>query len=252
LIAIILAGGYATRLQALSKDVPKPLLKVAGKPIVGHIFDKLAEIEDVRHVIISTNLRFQEQFREWLGSNPQTKAEIVADRSCSEEEKPGAIASLAQITSGISDDCLIVAGDNLFTSSLKAMFRTFRDKSCAMVALYDVKDRSLAKHYSTVTVDAEGRIISLNEKPAKPETTLIGTCIYMLPKRTLKRLSEYLIEAADRDRPGRFIGWLCEREPVYGHILDGCWWDIGTVDQYYEVNHTLYVASSNEKTGYGC
>lgn len=246
-----MAGGYATRLRALSKNVPKPLLKVAGKPMVGHIFDRLAEVEDVRNVIISTNLRFEGQFREWLGANPHIKAEIVADRSHSEEDKPGAMASLAQTTSRASDDCLIIAGDNVFTSSLKPMFRTFRDKSCATVALYNVRDRLLAKQYSTVTVDAEGRIMSLDEKPARPETTLVGTCIYMLPERTLNRLMEYSAEATDCDRPGRFIGWLCEREPVYGHILDGYWWDIGTVDQYYEANQALRVASSNTKTGYG-
>ena len=241
MIAIILAGGYATRLQAVSKNLPKPLLKVAGKVIVEHILDKIAEIEDIEHVIISTNLRFEQQFREWLGPNLTGRAEIVADRSRSEMEKPGAIASLAQLTSGISDDCLIVAGDNLFKSSLKAMFGTFRAKSCATVALYDVKDHMLAKQYSTVTIDSDGRILSLNEKPAKPETTLIGTCIYMFPKRVLHRLKEHVAEGSDRDSPGRFVGWLCRREPVYGYVLRGRWWDIGTVDQYYEANHMLYV-----------
>ena len=239
MIAIVLAGGYATRLGALSRETPKPLLKVAGKPIADYIFDKLAEVEDIRHVIISTNLRFREDF-EGFGKL-QRWAEIAADRSYSEEQKPGAIASLAQIASQISDDYLIVAGDNIFTSSLKPMISAFKKKSSAVVALYDIKDRELAKQYSTVTVDADGRITSVNEKPSKPETTLIGTCIYMLPKRTLKRLREYLTEAADRDNPGRFIEWLCKREPVYGHVLDGQWWDIGTVDQYYDANQTLYV-----------
>ena len=239
MIAIVLAGGYATRLGALSRETPKPLLKVAGKPIADYIFDKLAEVEDIRHVIISTNLRFREDF-EGFGKL-QRWAEIAADRSYSEEQKPGAIASLAQIASQISDDYLIVAGDNIFTSSLKPMISAFKKKSSAVVALYDIKDRELAKQYSTVTVDADGRITSVNEKPSKPETTLIGTCIYMLPKRTLKRLREYLTEAADRDNPGRFIEWLCKRERVYGHVLDGQWWDIGTVDQYYDANQTLYV-----------
>jgi len=242
LIAIILAGGYGTRLNALSKNLPKPLLKAAEKPMIEHIFDRLAEIEEIKYVIISTNLRFRQMFQEWLWSHDfERKAKIVADKSRSEEEKPGAIASLAHLTSGMDDDYLIIAGDNLFTSSLKAMFRTFRDKSCPTVGLYDVKDRSLAKQYSVATVDAQGKIISLNEKPANPETTLIGTCVYMLPKRTVSKLREYLTEAADHDSPGRFIGWLCRREPVYGHILEGHWWDIGTVDQYYGANQTLYV-----------
>jgi len=239
LIAIILAGGYGTRLRTLSRNVPKPLLKVAGKPIIDHIFDKLAEVEDIEQVVISTNLSFQQHFRKWLDSDPQREAGIIADRSYSEEEKPGALASMAQLASGIDDDCLIIAGDNLFTSSLKPMARMYKDKSCAVVALYDVKDCELAKQYSTATLDAEGRIVDLIEKPVQPRTTLIGTCIYILPKSILNRMSEYLLQVADHDNPGRFIGWLCKREPVYGHILDGYWWDIGTIDQYREANRTL-------------
>jgi hypothetical protein len=119
------------------------------------------------------------------------------------------------------------------------MIRAFKDKSCVTVALYDVGNRELAKQYSTAIMDPEGRIVDFREKPDNPETTLVGTCIYILPQRTLSRLNEYLIEAADRDNPGRFIAWLCKREPVYGHVLDGCWWDIGTIGQYNEANQRL-------------
>jgi len=238
LIAIVLAGGYGTRLQALSKNLPKPLLKVGGRPVLDYVFDKLAELKDVRHVIISTNARFQHHFAEWLESNPQRMALIVTDKSSS-EEKPGALASLSQIVSQVTDDCLIIAGDNLFTSSLKPMIHMFKRKSCAIVALYDLNDHELAKQYSTALTNAHGRIMAYAEKPENPETTLVGTCIYILPNRTLKRVEEYLIETADRDNPGGFIAWLCNREPVYGHILDGYWCDIGTTAQYYEANQIL-------------
>jgi glucose-1-phosphate thymidylyltransferase len=207
------------------------------------VFDKLAEVEDIGHVIISTNLRFEPQFREFLESNDKNGAEIIADRSSCEEDKPGAIASLAQIAPRINDSCLIIAGDNLFTSNLRPMIRAFRDKSCATVGLYDVGNRELAKQYSTAIMDPEGRIADFREKPDNPETTLIGTCIYILPQRTLKRLNEYLADAADRDNPGRFMAWLCKREPVYGHVLDGYWWDIGTIDQYNEASQKLERAS---------
>jgi len=232
LIAIILAGGYGKRLQPLSGDLPKPLLEIAGKPIVGHIFDKLNDLKDVRRVIISTNLTFEQQFKNWLDSNPGWKAEIIADRSRSEEEKPGAIASLAQLTSEMSDSCLIIGGDNLFTSSLRPLIQAFKERSSTTVALYDVKDRELARQYSTVTIDDKGRIMGFSEKPAEPDTTLVGTCIYILPKSALSRLREYLADSVERDSPGRFIEWLCKREPVYGHILDGYWWDIGVMEQY--------------------
>jgi glucose-1-phosphate thymidylyltransferase len=239
LIAVVLAGGYGTRLQGFLGDRPKSLLSVAGRPIVDYTFERLAEIQEIDHVIISTNLRFQQHFREWLESNPQIQSEIIADDSFSEEEKPGAIASLTRVIPKIDDSCLIIAGDNLFTSSLKPMIHTFKDKSSTTVALYDIKDRELAKQYSTATVDAEGRILSFREKPAEPDTGLIGTCIYLFPKSALNRTKEYLIEATDRDNLGRYIEWLCKREPVYGHILGGHWWDIGTIDQYNEANQAM-------------
>lgn len=219
MIAIVLAGGYATRLGGFVEDLPKPLLRVAGKPIIGHVFDRLAEIDDIERIIISTNLRFQQQFKEWLNTNVQRRVEILADRSHSQEEKPGALASLAQITSGLDDGCLVIAGDNLFTCSLRPMIHTFKARSCATVALYDVKDCRLAEQYSIAVMDAQNRIVSYEEKPAKPDTTLVGTCIYALPDRTLDSMREYLVDTADRDNPGRFIGWLCNREPVYGYVL---------------------------------
>lgn len=163
----------------------------------------------------------------------------MAENSRSEEEKPGAVASLAEICSGIDDDCLIIAGDNLFTSSLKPMIQTFESRRSPVVALYDVKKRELVKQYSAATIDSEGRIIRLVEKPADPETTLIGTCIYALPTRTLARLREYVVQETDRDAPGRFIEWLHKRETIYGYLLNGFWWDIGTVDQYLTANQTL-------------
>lgn len=209
--------------------------------MLSYVFDRLIEVEDIQRVIIGTNLRFAQQFKEWSDSNSERRVDVVADRSYSEAEKPGAIASLARIAREINDSCLIVAGDNLFTSDLRPMIRAFKDKSCATVALYDIRDKELAKQYSTAIMDPEGMIIDFREKPAKPETTLIGTCIYMLPQRTLRRLNEYLISKADRDSPGRFIAWLCKREPVYGHVLDGYWWDIGTIDQYYEASQTLQI-----------
>jgi len=238
MIAIVLAGGYAKRLADIAENTPKPLLKVAGRPIIAYVFDRLAEL-DIEYSIISTNLRFERQFKDWVDGNLHGRVEIVADRSQCEEEKPGAICSLAHLTSTLSDDCLIVAGDNLFTSSLRQVVRMFEYTSSPVVALYDVKDRELARRYSTATLDHRGRIIRFVEKPAQPETTLIGTCIYLMPRRTLPRLQQYLVECDDVDRPGAFIQWLHAREEVYGQVLEGYWCDIGTPEQYEDAQQKL-------------
>ena len=61
----------------------------------------------------------------------------------------------------------------------------------------------------------------------------------MLPERSLKRVDEYLEEGNNPDSPGFFIQWLHGHEPVYGYVLKGYWWDIGTLEAYYEVKRFL-------------
>ena len=234
--AIILAGGFARRLRPLSSKTPKPLLKVRGKTIIDYVFDKVLDIESVDRALISINLKFKDQFEEWLRSKNLPKASLVVEPSLREEEKLGAIGALARIAESIQDDCLIVAGDNLFTSSIKPLIERSRITGSPIVGIYDVGDKQLAKEYSTVRLDSDGRIVRFVEKPANPETTLIGTAIYVLPRHTLRRLREFVELSPEHDSLGHFIEWLSTVEPTYGVVLNGEWWDIGTLDQYNKVN----------------
>jgi glucose-1-phosphate thymidylyltransferase len=237
--AIILAGGFAKRLQPLSSSTPKPLLKVGRRAIIDYVVDRVMDVEDISKILISTNLRFKEQFEEWLKSRSLLKASLIVEPSVREEEKPGAVASLAAITGNMNDDCLVVAGDNLFTSSLNPLIERFRSTGNPIVGIYNLGDKELAKQYSTISVDSDGRIVRFVEKPTDPQSTLIGTAIYILPQSVLPMLREFAKGSRDRDSPGRFIEWLYTKEPTYGVALDGQWWDIGTVDEYAKVNRIM-------------
>ena len=109
----------------------------------------------MERIIISTNLRFEGCFREWLTTNNCQNIEIVLDKSSCEEEKPGAVKALAEITSNIHSDCLIIAGDNLFIADLKEMMDFYKKKSSPIVALYDIGKLDLAKQYATVLLDQD-------------------------------------------------------------------------------------------------
>jgi len=230
---IILAGGYAKRLWPLTFDRPKSLLTVSGKPIIDYIIEKLDDV-GLKDVIVSTNKKFEPDFKKWLDRSGRGNVRLEVEESRSEKEKLGAIRALSMLTSNILDDCMVIAGDNLFTSDLKGILRMFDELRSPIVGLYDVKSTDLARSFATVEIDDNNRIISFTEKPEQPETTLIGTCLYIFPNRTLSRLTEYLSWNLNKDAPGRFIEWLSKREPVYGYILGGKWWDIGTTRSYKE------------------
>ena len=93
---IILAAGYATRLYPLTLNCPKPLLKIAGKPMLDHILESLSPVEGIEEVIIVTNSKFSGHFREWasktefrfMGKKPRVIDDLTTeDKSATEKVK---------------------------------------------------------------------------------------------------------------------------------------------------------------------
>jgi len=232
----VLAGGYAKRLWPLTFNTPKALLPIAGKPILDYVMDKLEALNPaLTTVVLSTNKRFQPQFKHWMSSRPYKNVVLLPDDSESEAQKPGAIKAMANIVMfADEDDVLVIAGDGVFTDDLSGMLQTFKEKNAAVVALYQVRSLEEAKRCAAVTADENGRIVEFAEKPLEPKTTMVCGAVYAFPKTVGKRLAEYLALGLPTDQPGRFVEWLCKQEPVYGYTLEDYLWDIGTHEAYKE------------------
>ena len=234
MIAIILAGGYAKRLWPLTLDKPKALLPIAGKPMIDHVVEKLTSLDPPMHkIILSTNLKFHSQFQKWLKNSEYHGIELMPENSSKEEEKLGAVRAIADVVEKIGkEDVLVLAGDNLFTDKLDGFLRFFYEKHAPTIALYYARSVAETKKGSTVVIGESGRILEFVEKPRRPKTTLVGSCVYAFPAGIDKRLKEYLKLGLAVDEPGRFIEWLHKQESVYGYMLEDYLWDIGTIDSY--------------------
>lgn len=233
MIVVILAGGYATRLWPVTKDVAKPLLPIGEKRIIDYVMEKLSDLRELTEVIVLTNNRFESQFRRWLEQRGYKNTRIVAERTYKEEEKLGSIRAVSELIPKVGgEDLVIIAGDNLFSSDLKGLVNFYKKKKSPVIALYDVGDLKLAKRYSTVDLDRDGKVVTFQEKPRKPKSSLVGTCIYIFPRRSLDRVHEYLKEGNPPDAFGYFTQWLRSSEEIYGYVLSGYWFDIGTPDSY--------------------
>jgi glucose-1-phosphate thymidylyltransferase len=235
--AVILAGGYGKRLWPITLNTAKPLLPVCGKPVIEYIVERLDEAECLRRIMILTNLRFGDDFKRWAETFRDERIKILVEESRSEEEKLGAVKALSRLSRQLERDALVVAGDNLFTGSLRPMIEKYSGKP--IIALYDVRDAELAKLYGVVQIDHEARIIEFVEKPERPFSTLVSTGIYILPRQVIDMTEEYLCEGGGRDRLGDFIQWLHKKTPVYGYVLDGEWWDIGDFESYRKAVETI-------------
>ena len=239
---LILAAGYATRLYPLTLTQPKPLLPVAGKPMIEYVLDNLSPIPGIDRVYIVTNAKFAGHFQHWadryVSARTNLNFTIVNDGSTDDSNKLGAIGDLNLVLEQekLDDDLIVVAGDNLFNQSL-APFGTFcRAQNQIVLGVYDVGNLDQARKYGVVEIDPSGRIVSFVEKPPQPASTQIGIALYYYPRHALGHIRDYLATGNNPDQPGRLIQWLHTKVPVLTWVVPGLWYDIGSKETLEEAN----------------
>jgi len=170
--AFIFAGGFATRLWPLTEARAKPLLPLAGKPILTHLLEKLPQSLSVK---VSTNVMFAEGFRVWQQQQKRHNLHLMIEDSKHDGEKLGALGALRTWLeeSAIEDDLLLLTGDNYFGFSLENFLMHF-DGTSSLIAAHDIGEVSKASSFGTVlTKESTGEIRTVTgfeEKPLQPKT----------------------------------------------------------------------------------
>ncbi len=241
--ALVLAAGYATRLYPLTRDRAKPLLEVAGRPIMDYVLDRLGAIEGLDEVFVVTNARFAPQFEQWASARPGVT--VLDDGTGSDEDKLGAIGDIAFTLdrAGLDDDLVVVAGDNLFTAEIGDFARVGVERRAPVLAVHDVGDLEAIKRYNALELDGDGRIVFFEEKPQQPRSTIAGIALYFYPRETLPLIHRYVAEGNNADAPGRLVQWLYPQLPVYTWQLPGLWFDIGSHDGLEEADRAFSALS---------
>ncbi len=229
--AIIPAAGYATRLFPLTKDKPKALLEVKGKPIVEHIIRRIEQLGAVDEIFIVTNGRFYKNFTDWLaGFRQGARVRVFNDGTGSNETRLGQIGDIqfAIERGGVDDDLLVIAGDNLFNFSLVPAFDFFRKKRAIVNALYDIKSIEAARELGVMSIDRKSNlVVSFEEKPQQPKSTTVSLGIYFFRRKDVKLLKGFLAAGGNPDKIGNLMAELAKKRKLYGFAYLEKWFDIG-------------------------
>jgi mannose-1-phosphate guanylyltransferase / phosphomannomutase len=226
--AVVMAGGEGTRLRPLTSNQPKPMVPIVGKPCMEHILELLQE-HGFDEVIVTVAFMPQ-AIRSYFGDGESLGLGI----DYSVEESPLGTAGSVRLASSVLDGpFLVISGDALCDVDLTALVRFHREKEAAVTIGLKSVDNPL--EFGIVVTDEDGRIERFLEKPSWSQvfSDTINTGIYVLEPEVLRHIPD--------DRPYDFskelFPLLLEMgRPLYGHVFDGYWQDIGNLDQFRQAN----------------
>ncbi len=244
---LFLAAGYATRLYPLTENFPKPLLEVAGRSILDRLIDDLETTGLVDGYAVVTNHKFAAHFRDWAAGRfgaelpgPGTcpvfggRMAVVDDGTSTNETRLGAVRDIRYALEALawSDDVLVLAGDNLLSFSLASFLTYALGKGTSCVMRYHEPSEARLRKSGVLDVDASGRILSMEEKPAEPKAHWCCPPFYYYRREDLARLDEALAAGCGVDAPGSLVAWLSSVTPVHAMEMPGPRYDIGTLESY--------------------
>jgi mannose-1-phosphate guanylyltransferase/phosphomannomutase len=226
--AVVMAGGEGTRLRPLTSNQPKPMVPIVGKPCMEHILDLLRR-HGMNEVVVT--LAFMPQaIRTYFGDG--TTLEMDVDYSV-EEQPLGTAGSVRLARERLDDTFLVISGDALCDVDLTGLVAAHRGKGAAVTIGLKSVDNPL--EFGIVVTDEDGRVERFLEKPSWGQvfSDTINTGIYVLEPEVLRHIPG--------DRPYDFskelFPLLLEMgRPIYGHLLDGYWQDIGNLEQFRQAN----------------
>ena len=219
-VAILLVGGFGTRLMPLTKNTPKPMLTVAGLPVTEHQI-AMAKAAGITEIVLATSY-LSEIFTPYFGDGSQWGISI----KYAVEKEPlgtgGAIRNAAQLLS--SDESIVILnGDVLSSHNLAEQIR-HHEAHDADVTLHltQVED---ARAFGCVPTDGDGRVTAFLEKMDNPVTNQINAGCYVFNPRVLSAIPLNTVVSVERET---FPQLVANKAAVYGYVENAYWLDIGT------------------------
>jgi glucose-1-phosphate thymidylyltransferase len=234
---IVIAAGYATRLGELTKNFPKPLLKIGNSTILGRMLDDIDTIPEIDEHIIITNHKFVDHFLNWSGQiNLKNKIIIVDDGTETNDTRLGAVCDLlyAMDKLHVDDDILVVAADNLLFFSFREFVDFAKTKGTSCIMCHEQPSIEKLQRTGVVELDPEMKVLGMEEKPQTPKSHWAVPPFYIYLKKDLDLVRHSIDNGCGKDAPGNLAHYMVEHTTMHAWPMSAGRFDIGSLDTYYE------------------
>ena len=234
---IVIAAGYATRLGELTKNFPKPLLKIGDNTILGRMLDDIDQIEEIDEHIIITNHKFASIFEEWSAKQSYKKPiTIIDDGTETNETRLGAVCDLlyAMDKLKIDDDMLVVAADNILFFSFQEFVDFAKAKQTSCIMCHEQPSIEKLQRTGVILVDENMKVLNMEEKPKEPKSHWAVPPFYIYLKKDLKKVRHAVENGCGKDAPGNLAHYMVEQVEMHAWPMSAGRFDIGSLDTYKE------------------
>ena len=230
--AVILAGGFGTRLRPLTLELPKPVVPIFDRPFLYYQIDQLRQVPDIDEVILSLNFR-PDRIEARVGDGAEAGLPV---RYRVEPHPLGTGGAIKFASRGVRETVLVVNGDVLTDIDLNAAVARHRERGALATVVLTPVDNPSA--YGLVETDADGNVRRFLEKPGPNEITCdtINAGIYLLEPATFDRIPDDTAWSIERQY---FPSLVERRETFVAHVDRRYWIDIGTPASYMRAHRDL-------------
>lgn len=222
---ILMAGGLGTRLHPLTKECPKPLLKVGGKPILEIILESLAE-QGFKQIFLSVNYK-AEMIHDYFREGEKWGVHL---NYIHEKERLGTAGALSLLPERPTTPMIVINGDILTRTSFDSLLKFHEEQDA--VATMAVREYDLQVPYGVVRMDGT-KIKSIEEKPV--QRFFVNAGIYTLSPEVL----EYIPKNTFFDMPTLFEHLISANQPTSAYPLREYWLDIGRMSDLEKANQEI-------------
>ncbi len=231
--ALVLAGGFGTRLRPLSCTRPKTLFPIVNKPLLQWTIERLAK-NNVTEAILAVNYQTEVAIKQFA----IPKCGVHITYSPDPPRKPlGTAGPIKKAEKRIGKDApfLVLNGDIFSDVNYNEILKKHEKKQgVATIALHKVEDPS---RYGVAEIAANSRIVRFIEKPSleKAPTNLINAGVYVFSPK----IFAYIPKGRKVSLENEIFPKLAEEGELHAYVFDGLWTDIGKPDDYLEINRLL-------------
>ncbi|ASI98796.1 sugar phosphate nucleotidyltransferase [Thermococcus celer] len=240
--AVILAGGFGTRLRPLSSTRPKPMIPVLGKPNLQYLLESLEKIPEIDEVILSVHY-MRGEIREFV---EEKMADYPKDIRFVNDPMPLETGgALKNVEDYVDEDFLVIYGDVFTNFNFSELIEAHRkNDGLVTVAVTKVYD---PERYGVVETEDEGRIVYFEEKPHRPRSNLVDAGIYVVNKKVLEGIPKGKEVYFEREILPKYVS----SGEVYAYKIprEYHWVDLGTPDDLFYA-HQIALDEIARNNGY--